>query len=90
MTVDVTDRKEAEERVRLAETEFRAVFEGAMDAILVADDDGRYLAVNPAAGELLGGPPARSSAAGWPTSWSRGSTSRPPGGSSWTTGTSGG
>jgi PAS domain S-box-containing protein len=59
VTVDVTDRKEAEERVRQAETEFRAVFEGALDAILVADDDGRYVAVNPAAGELFGVPPAR-------------------------------
>jgi len=32
----------------------RAVFEGAFDAILVADDEGRYVDANPAAAELFG------------------------------------
>jgi PAS domain S-box-containing protein len=54
--VDITDRKQAEERIQAAETEFRAVFESALDAILVTDDDGRYLAANPAASDLLGVP----------------------------------
>ena len=45
--------------LREAEAEFRAVFENALDAILVADDDGRYVAANEAAGELLGVAPAK-------------------------------
>ncbi|WP_435348464.1 bacterio-opsin activator domain-containing protein [Haloarchaeobius sp. HRN-SO-5] len=35
---------------------FRAVFEGAFDAILIADDDARYVDANPAACELFGLP----------------------------------
>ncbi|MWV64429.1 PAS domain-containing protein [Halorubrum sp. JWXQ-INN 858] len=44
---DVTERHE---RHRL----FQAVFGGAMDAMLIADDDGRYVDVNAAAVELAG------------------------------------
>jgi PAS domain S-box-containing protein len=53
---------EAIERARVArslaasETQFRAVFESSLDAILVADDSGRYIAANAAACELLGTP----------------------------------
>lgn len=36
--------------------DYRAVFESAPDAILVADDQGRYVAANPAACELFGVP----------------------------------
>lgn len=36
---------------------FRALFEAAQDAVLIADDNGRYVNANPAAGELLGLPP---------------------------------
>ncbi|MFC4551175.1 MULTISPECIES: bacterio-opsin activator domain-containing protein [Halorussus] len=36
------------------ETRFRAVFEEAFDAMLVADDDGEYVDVNPAACDLFG------------------------------------
>ena len=35
-------------------TRFRALFEHALDAILIADDEGRYIDANPAAAELLG------------------------------------
>ncbi|HEX2224597.1 MAG TPA: ATP-binding protein [Thermoanaerobaculia bacterium] len=35
----------------------RAVFESAVDAILIAGDDGRYVSANPAAGVLFGLPP---------------------------------
>lgn len=38
----------------LGEIEFRAVFEGALDAMVIADDDGFYLDVNSAACELFG------------------------------------
>ncbi len=33
---------------------FRAMFEGTLDALLLADDDGTYIEANEAAGELLG------------------------------------
>ncbi|MFC7136788.1 PAS domain S-box protein [Halobaculum litoreum] len=36
--------------------QYRAVFEAAFDAILIADDDARYVDANPAACELLGLP----------------------------------
>lgn len=45
--VDVTDRKRSEAL-------FRAVFDKAFEAIVVTDDDGRYVDVNPAACELFG------------------------------------
>jgi PAS domain S-box-containing protein len=51
---DVTDRKQIEEQQR----RFRALFEAAQDAVLIADDDRRYVEANPAAGQLLGLPPA--------------------------------
>jgi PAS domain S-box-containing protein len=39
-----------------SERELRAVFESAIDAILIADDSGRYVDANPAACALLGVP----------------------------------
>jgi len=47
ITMDITDRK-------TAEASYRAVFDGAADAILVADSAGRYIDANRAATELLG------------------------------------
>ncbi len=44
---DVDDQKRAEEQ-------FRLLFEKSIDAILVADDEGRYLEANPSACELFG------------------------------------
>ncbi|HEX3130852.1 MAG TPA: ATP-binding protein [Thermoanaerobaculia bacterium] len=37
-----------------SERQLRAVYESALDAFLIADDDGRYLSANPAACALLG------------------------------------
>jgi two-component system cell cycle sensor histidine kinase/response regulator CckA len=45
--VDVTERKESENL-------FRAVFDGAFEAMVISNDDGRYVDVNPAACELFG------------------------------------
>lgn len=39
-----------------SERQFRALFERTLDAIVIADDDGRYIDVNPAACVLLGLP----------------------------------
>lgn len=50
---DVTERKNAEEAVARSEEMFRSLFENATDAIFIADDDGRFVDVNPAACELL-------------------------------------
>jgi PAS domain S-box-containing protein len=56
VTRDMTDRYEREQRLREERARFEAVFEGASDAIVVTDDDGRYVGVNPAACELFGLP----------------------------------
>ncbi len=45
--VDVTERKESENL-------FRAVFDGAFEAMVISDDDGRCVDVNPAACEVFG------------------------------------
>jgi len=59
--IDVTDRKRAEQAEREAvdalresEEQFRAVFDSALDAMVLIDDEGRFLDVNPAACELYG------------------------------------
>ena len=53
---DVTGRKRAEETLQASEKLFRAVFEGALVAMVLVDDDGRYVNANPAACELFGLP----------------------------------
>ena len=47
---DITERKLVEDQ----HFRFRALFEAAQDAVLIADDDRRFVEANPAAGELLG------------------------------------
>lgn len=51
---DVTERRRTEERLQSAEQTFQAVFDTALDAILLADDAARYVDANPAACALLG------------------------------------
>jgi PAS domain S-box-containing protein len=51
---DLTDRVEAEEALAASRQRFTAVFENALDAILLCDDRGRYIDANPAACALLG------------------------------------
>lgn len=52
------ERAETLGALRASETRYRRLFEGAQDAIFVADDAGRYIDANPAASVLLGVPPA--------------------------------
>jgi PAS domain S-box-containing protein len=52
--LDISDRKRAEESLKQSESQFRALFENALDAVLIADDQGVYVDANPAACDLLG------------------------------------
>ncbi|MGZ8715849.1 MAG: PAS domain-containing sensor histidine kinase [Gaiellaceae bacterium] len=59
--IDITDRRRAEQAeceaidaLRESEKQFRAVFDGALDAMVLTDDEGRVVDVNPAACELYG------------------------------------
>lgn len=51
---DVTERRRAEAALRAADQRLAAVFKNALNAILLADDQGRYVDANPAACALLG------------------------------------
>jgi two-component system, cell cycle sensor histidine kinase and response regulator CckA len=51
---DVTERKRAEEALRVSEAGFRSVVEDAPYGIYQADDEGRFLRVNPALQRMLG------------------------------------
>lgn len=51
---DATERKRSESALKERERQFRAVFEGAGDALLIFDDDSRFVDVNAAACELYG------------------------------------
>lgn len=51
---DVTERKEYERQLQASEARFRSIFDNTLDALLLADDDGTYVSVNPAACDLFG------------------------------------
>jgi PAS domain S-box-containing protein len=56
LVVSRYDLKARNRHRRLSEREqqFRAVFEGTPDALVITDDQGRYVAANPAAADLFG------------------------------------
>jgi two-component system cell cycle sensor histidine kinase/response regulator CckA len=61
IVIDVTDRKRAEQAVaealdalRQGEAQFHAIFDNALDAVVIVDDEGCYVDANPAACELFG------------------------------------
>ena len=53
---DISERKKQEQQLQQERDRFRAVFEDAFDAMVLADDDGRYIKVNKSAIELFGLP----------------------------------
>jgi len=52
--LDITDRKRAEDELADSRRRLQALFDNTLDAILLADDRGRYTDANPAACALLG------------------------------------
>ena len=55
---DITDRRRAEDALKANARQFRSLFEAAMDAMVVVDDEGRYVEANAAACALFGIPRA--------------------------------
>ncbi|HMA33249.1 MAG TPA: PAS domain S-box protein [Chloroflexia bacterium] len=55
---DVTEQKRTLVALNASEGQFRAVFDGALDAMLILDAAGRFVQVNPAACALYGATPA--------------------------------
>ena len=54
LKIDVMERQQAEEALRLAEEKYRSIFENALAGIFQATPDGHYLSVNPAMARLFG------------------------------------
>jgi PAS domain S-box-containing protein len=58
VNVDITERKQLEEQLRASEQRYRAVVEGAGEAIAAVDAQGVFQFLNTTAGRRLGGQPA--------------------------------
>ncbi|HZS49119.1 MAG TPA: PAS domain S-box protein, partial [Blastocatellia bacterium] len=53
IVLDITERKRAQEALRNSENQFRAIFDHAMDAIVLADNESNFLDINGAACKLF-------------------------------------
>lgn len=51
---NITDRKRAEEALRIAEENYRSIFENALEGIFQSTPAGRFISVNPAMAEIYG------------------------------------
>ncbi|HBB30477.1 MAG TPA: hypothetical protein DDZ80_04415 [Cyanobacteria bacterium UBA8803] len=51
---DITERKIAEEALRIAEENYRSIFENALEGIFQSTPDGQYISVNPAMARIYG------------------------------------
>ncbi|MEQ8957840.1 MAG: PAS domain S-box protein, partial [Coleofasciculus sp. C2-GNP5-27] len=54
LTHDITQRKQAEQRLRESEIQYRAIFEATTDGLIISDLDGQLVEVNPAACQMHG------------------------------------
>jgi len=54
LSIDITERKHAEQAVRAAEDKYRNIFENAVEAITQTTPNGKYISANPAAAQILG------------------------------------
>lgn len=54
MVRDITTRKQAEEALRIAEENYRSIFENALEGIFQSTPDGRFINVNPALAKIYG------------------------------------
>ncbi|MCP2727523.1 PAS domain S-box protein [Limnofasciculus baicalensis] len=52
--IDITERREAEEALRIAEENYRSIFENALEGIFQSTPDGHYISVNPAMARIHG------------------------------------
>jgi PAS domain S-box-containing protein len=51
---DITERKRAEEALRVSEEKYRSIFENAIEGIFQTTPEGKYLSVNPAFARMYG------------------------------------
>ncbi|NJK27314.1 MAG: PAS domain S-box protein [Coleofasciculaceae cyanobacterium SM2_3_26] len=51
---DITERKKAEESLRIAEENYRSIFENALEGIFQSTPDGHFINVNPAMAQIYG------------------------------------
>jgi len=54
LTIDITDRKQAEEALRTSEEKYRSIAESAAEAIIAADSDGNVISWNKGAETMFG------------------------------------
>ncbi|UBF24063.1 PAS domain S-box protein [Kovacikia minuta CCNUW1] len=52
--IDITERKQAEESLRIAEENYRSIFENAVEGIFQTTPNGQYIRVNPAMARMHG------------------------------------
>jgi PAS domain S-box-containing protein len=51
---NISDRKRAEEALRIAEENYRSIFENALEGIFQSSPEGRFISVNPALAKIYG------------------------------------